>query len=320
MRNLLCGRGGYTRGMGPRGERRAQVSHAMAQLNIIAMNLGPGPHLTGLRLMNGVVSPEESDCFHDLIVQQELARQGQRGYGDMVYSSVFHHHFGSSELKARIIPEVLSCKKLCAFSEAFSGSDVAGMRTPATKTLDGRFADFFTVPCHTDNGITIILVKRGEGVNTKPIKTMYSAAAGTAFVTLDNVKVPIENTSVPKTVACLSSSQTSTTSTGCSATSDYRKCIQRKAFGKPLASQAVVRSKVAAMIARAESCQSWLENVTHQMNMSYKEQARKLAGPIALLKKHVTQCSLETAKGAVQIFGGRGATKTGMGQWHIEDV
>ena len=41
---------------------------------------------------------------------------------------------------------------------------------------------------------------------------------------------------------------------------------QRKAFGKPLASQAVVRSKVAAMIARVESVQSWLENITHQMN------------------------------------------------------
>lgn len=41
---------------------------------------------------------------------------------------------------------------------------------------------------------------------------------------------------------------------------------QRKAFGKPLASQAVIRSKVAAMIARVESVQSWLENITHQMN------------------------------------------------------
>ena len=41
---------------------------------------------------------------------------------------------------------------------------------------------------------------------------------------------------------------------------------QRKAFGKPLASQAVVRSKIAAMIARVESVQSWLENITHQMN------------------------------------------------------
>ena len=41
---------------------------------------------------------------------------------------------------------------------------------------------------------------------------------------------------------------------------------QRKAFGKPLASQAVIRSKVAAMIARTESVQSWLENITHQIN------------------------------------------------------
>jgi alkylation response protein AidB-like acyl-CoA dehydrogenase len=37
-------------------------------------------------------------------------------------------------------------------------------------------------------------------------------------------------------------------------------------FGKPLNSQAVVRNKLAAMIARVESLQAWLENVTYQMN------------------------------------------------------
>lgn len=41
---------------------------------------------------------------------------------------------------------------------------------------------------------------------------------------------------------------------------------QRKAFGKPLNSQAVIRSKLASMIARAESVQAWLENITYQMN------------------------------------------------------
>lgn len=41
---------------------------------------------------------------------------------------------------------------------------------------------------------------------------------------------------------------------------------QRKAFGKPLSSQAVIRNKIAAMIARVESAQGWLENVTYQMN------------------------------------------------------
>ena len=45
-----------------------------------------------------------------------------------------------------------------------------------------------------------------------------------------------------------------------------RWTAQRKAFGKPLHSQAVIRSKLAAMIARVESTQNWLENITHQMN------------------------------------------------------
>lgn len=49
-------------------------------------------------------------------------------------------------------------------------------------------------------------------------------------------------------------------------TLSYRWSQQRQAFGKPLSSQAVIRSKLAQMIARVESAQGWLENVTHQMN------------------------------------------------------
>lgn len=41
---------------------------------------------------------------------------------------------------------------------------------------------------------------------------------------------------------------------------------QRHVFGKPLNAQAVVRNKLAAMIAQVESLQAWLENVTYQMN------------------------------------------------------
>jgi Acyl-CoA dehydrogenase, C-terminal domain len=41
---------------------------------------------------------------------------------------------------------------------------------------------------------------------------------------------------------------------------------QREVFGKPLTSQAVIRAKLAQMIARVEGCQNWLENITYQMN------------------------------------------------------
>lgn len=100
-----------------------------------------------------------------------------------------------------------------AISEAFAGSDVMGLRTRAEKTEDGKhwiingtkkwitngtFADYFTVGCKTESGFTVILVERGEGVETKPISTSYSSTAGTAYVTFDNVKVPVENTLGPE--------------------------------------------------------------------------------------------------------------------------
>ncbi|KAF8656805.1 hypothetical protein AX16_002355 [Volvariella volvacea WC 439] len=325
------------------------VIEAMAQMNFHAMRMGPGKHLKGLTLMGGIVKPEQFDYFHELIVTQELARCGQRGYGDgLLAGSVIGLppvlNFGSDAIKAKVVPDVLSGQRLIclAISEAFAGSDVAGLRTTARKTEDGKhwivngtkkwitngtFAHYFTVGCKTESGFTVILVERGEGVETKPIKTSYSPAAGTAFVTFDNVKVPVENTLGPEgggIFVILSNFNHERWVMVCSSARSQRliveECLkwtnQRKAFGKPLHSQAVIRSKLAAMISRAESVQSWLENVTYQMNnMSYKQQAAKLAGPIGLLKMHATRSAQETATDAVQIFGGRGITRTGMGQY-----
>ncbi|KAJ8502952.1 hypothetical protein ONZ45_g11284 [Pleurotus djamor] len=282
-----------------------------------------------------------------LIVTQEFVRTGQRGYGDGFLSgSVIGLppvlNFGSDEIKRKVVPDVFSGKKLIclAISEAFAGSDVAGLRTTATKTEDGKhwiingtkkwitngtFSHYFTVGCRTDEGFTVILVERQEGVETKQIKTSYSTAAGTAFVTFDNVKVPIENTLGPiggGLFVMLSNFNHERWVMCCASARSQRlmveQCLQwtnqRKAFGKPLHAQPVIRAKLAAMITRVEGVQNWLENITHQMNnMSYKEQAAKLAGPIALLKLSATRSAQETAADAVQVFGGRGLTQSGMG-------
>ncbi|KAG6880120.1 hypothetical protein C0992_005827 [Termitomyces sp. T32_za158] len=281
------------------------------------MRMGPGKHLKGMKLMDGLVTPEQFDYFHELIITQEFARCGQRGYGDGLMSgSVIGLppvlNFGSAEIKAKVVPDVLSGKKpIClAISEAFAGSDVSGLRTSAVKTEDGKhwiingtkkwitngtFAHYFTVGCRTEGGFTVILVERGEGVETKAIKTSYSPAAGTAFVTFDNVKVPVENTLGPEgsgIFVMLSNFNHERWVMCCSSARSQRliveECLlwvnQRKAFGKPLHSQAVIRSKLAAMIERVESTQNWLENITYQMNnMSYKQQASKLAGYVSLL-------------------------------------
>ena len=49
-------------------------------------------------------------------------------------------NFGSPAIKGKVIPDVLSGKKLIclAISEAFAGSDVSGLKTTAEKTADGK--------------------------------------------------------------------------------------------------------------------------------------------------------------------------------------
>ncbi len=38
----------------------------VSELNLHAMRMGPGKHLKGLKLMNGLVKPEEFDYFHEV--------------------------------------------------------------------------------------------------------------------------------------------------------------------------------------------------------------------------------------------------------------
>ena len=56
-------------------------------------------------------------------------------------------NYGSPELQAKVVPEVLGGKKfIClAISEAFAGSDVAGLKTTAVKTEDGSKLSIYTL-------------------------------------------------------------------------------------------------------------------------------------------------------------------------------
>lgn len=196
---------------------------------------------------------------------------------------------------------------------------------------NGHFADYFTTLVKLfdeegeDSGFGVICIPRQEGVETKQIKTQYSTTAGTAFITFDNVHVDkkyligeegmgimvvLSNFNHERWVMCCGTIRGARTL--------LEECItwtsQRKAFGKPLTSQAVVRQKLGKMMSDCEAAQAWLEAVTFQMNqMSYKDQSKYLAGHMALLKSWATEISTSTANEAINLFGGRGLTKTGLG-------
>jgi len=92
--------------------------------------------------------------------------------------------------------------------------------------------------------------------------------------------------------------------------------MQRRAFGKRLADQGVVRLQLAQAIAAFEPLVHWMDAITHQMNnMDYEEQSLRLAGTTALCKYQLTRVASLAADKVVQLFGGRGLTKSGMGRY-----
>lgn len=322
----------------------------MSKAGILHMRLGPGKHLHGVNLLDGAVKGEEFDYFHDLIMSQEMSRPLMRGFQDgnmagMTIGLTAVLNFARDEAwKNKIANEVFSGeKKLClAITEAFAGSDVAGLRTTAEKTPDGKhyivngtkkwitngvFCDYFVTGVRTGNALSVILIERGEGVETKPIKTSYSPAAGTAYITFDNVKVPVENLLGEENKGIhviLSNFNHERWTMACAAIRTSRfvveECLkwanQRLVFGKRLIDQPVIRQKLAKMIALVEANQAYLETITYQMcHMPYKQQAQHLAGPTGLLKMSITRAAHEIADESVQIFGGRALTQSGMGKY-----
>ena len=265
--------------------------------------------------------------------------------------------FGQKELRNRIVPNVLLGNLRCclAITEPQTGSDVSGITTSAKlnpngthyivngikKWITGSGSSSPTVyttavrtggPGH--NGISLVLIEDpkspSDGTITKhKIKTSYSGAAGTSLLIFDNVLVPKENLLGPENqafkligmnfnherwyICCISSAFARTCLAEC-----YRWAIQRKAFGKRLIDQPVIRFKLAEMSAIVECMDAWVESLTFQMTqMSLMEQFEKLASPIALCKFASTRYGVKLADNACQIFGGRAVTRTGMGR-HIE--
>ncbi|KAH6596573.1 hypothetical protein BASA61_003442, partial [Batrachochytrium salamandrivorans] len=273
----------------------------------------------------GGVSPDKFDYFHEMIAHEELARLAMRGYTESLGSGMVIGlppvvYFGSKSIKEKVIGEVFRGeKRIClSITEPSAGSDVAAIKTTATKSADGKFyivngtkkwitnglfSDYFSTAVRTGDGpggISMLLMN----VAMVPVENLLGKEGGGFQVIMYNFN--------HERWIMVGSLQRATRFV---IEECFKWAHQRKVFGKRLIDQPVIRNKLAHMIAEVEATQNWLENITYQMNqMSYKEQANKLAGPIALLKLQSTRVAHNVSDQACQIFGGRGITKTGMGR------
>jgi len=190
------------------------------------------------------------------------------------------------------------------------------------------YADYFVTAVRTSDapgakGLSMLLVERGEGVDTKQIKTTYSTCCGTAMVIMNNVKVPVENImgkegeGFKQIMFNFNHERWMIAQTllgqGRAALADtFMWAKQRKIFGKSLMDQPVIRNKLASAAAALECVFTMLEAVTYDMN-KHGPHNDVMGGRIALLKYESTRTALRVSDDCVQIFGGRGITRTGMG-------
>lgn len=322
----------------------------MGEVGLLPCLLGPGPHLrmSGLPLFSGM-RPEDYDMFHEAICHEEFKRIGSWGLVDGLWGGFIIGlppvtKFGSEELVDRIAPPCLRGeKRIClAISDPYAGSDVSGITCKARREGEhfvvsgvkkwitgGMHADYFATAVRTGGlgkgGISFLLIERDDTVTTKPIKTSYTSAAGTAYVIFEDTRVPVanllgkENQGFKLVMANFNHERWAMAAGGNRLSrlvveECFKWAMQRRVFGKLLVEQPVIREKLAHMVAQVESCQCWIEQITHQMNsMTFDEYNAKLGGPIALLKLQQTRVAHFVADHSCQIFGGRALTRTGMG-------
>ncbi|GAA5836683.1 hypothetical protein JCM3766R1_006990 [Sporobolomyces carnicolor] len=302
----------------------------------------------------GGVKAEEWDGFHDAIMIDEIHRCGSLGVGQGLTGGLMIglppiYHFGSQEMQDRVLPEVLSGqKRIClAITEPEAGSDVKNLSTSAVLSDDGKhfivngtkkwitnggYSDYFTTAVRTFGkagdmkGISFLLIPKSEGVVCKRMSMSGQHCAFTTFVTFEDVKVPAENLIGVKDDGfklIMSNFRAERLMIVLVAQRLARIAIEdslnyatrRKVFGKRLIDSEVIRNKFAHMARVVEAHQAWIESVIYiSDNLSEDEANKRLGGTTALLKAHASITLELVAKEAVQILGGIGLTKGGIGE------
>jgi acyl-CoA dehydrogenase len=289
----------------------------------------------------GLGFPEEfggvpADQFMKIVASQELARAGAGG----VSASLMSHTIGSPpiaraarpEVRARVLPEVLSGRKISALAitEPGGGSDVANLSTRArregshyivngekTFITSGVRADYLTVAVRTGgegaSGVSLLLIEGDtRGLSRTNLKKMGWWASDTATLHFDDCRVPAENLIGEegqgfKQIMFNFNSERMGMAASCTAYA--RVCIEeaiayakeRKTFGKPIAQHQVIRHKIVDMAQKVAASQAMLEMLAWRL-----EQGESPVAEICMMKNQATQTMAFCASEAVQIFGGAG--------------
>ena len=276
------------------------------------------------------------DSFMWIVLIQELARCGAGG----ISAGLFSHSIGAPpiaraaqvEVKARVLPEILSGRKISALAitEPGGGSDVANLQTTARRDgehyvvngekafiTSGLRADYITTAVRTGGagagGVSLLLIEGDTpGLTRTKLDKMGWWASDTAMLHFDQCRVPASHLigaegSGFKLVMQNFNGERLTMAAG--ATAFARVCLdeairyarERQTFGQPLVRHQVIRHKLVDMAQRVAASQAMLELLAWRL-----DQGESPVAELCMLKNQATQTMAFCASEAVQIFGGAG--------------
>lgn len=293
----------------------------------------------------GIGYPEElggaeGDIFHEVVLTEELVRSGSGGVaaGLMSLSIAIPPILaaGTQEQKQRFIPPVLRGEKIASLgiTEPGGGSDVANLRTRAVRDGDcyvvngsktmitsGCRADLVTLAVRTGEagtkGVSLLVVETGSPGFTvsKKLRKMGWWASDTAELSLDDVRVPVENRlgeegtafytimrNFQKERLYLALMANTTAQMALEESIKYSRA--REAFGKPLLGFQVTRHKLVDMATLVEVSREFTYRVAAGIQAGHNK-----VKEISMAKIFATDICDRVCHAAVQIHGGYGCMR-----------
>ncbi|RNC91576.1 MAG: acyl-CoA dehydrogenase [Allomuricauda sp.] len=278
------------------------------------------------------------DLFYTVIFLEELQKINSGGFAAAMWAHAYlamthlNKNANDEQKRAYLVPSVHGKKVGClGVTEPFGGSDVAGMRTTATKNGDtyvingsktfitnGVYGDYTVLAAKTDpsagnKGISLFIVDlKSKGVSASKLDKLGWRASDTAELAFDNVVVPKANligeegmgfTFIMEAFAL----ERLVMGINAHARAEYaleyalQYMSEREAFGKSINQFQALRHKVADFHADIEVCKYFNYSVAAMLENG--EYAVKEA---TISKLRSTKMADEVIYGCLQFLGGYG--------------
>ena len=286
--------------------------------------------------MLGATLPEEYGgpglnhvCYGLIAREVERVDSAYRSAMSVQSSLVMHpiHSFGREPLKQRLLPHLASGEKVGCFglTEPNHGSDPASMETKAQK-VDGGYsisgsktwitnspiADVFVIWAKLEGTVTGFVLERGAvGLDTPKLEGKFSLRASeTGSIFMDEVFVPEDNKldveGLKGPFSCLNKARFGIC-WGALGAAEF--CwhaarvytLERKQFGKPLASNQLIQKKLVDM---QTEITLGLQAVVQLGRMM--DDGTATPDAVSLLKRNNCGKALEIARSARDMHGGNG--------------